>query len=256
MFLAIDIGNSSVKFGIFEQENLVERLETATGEVLSTGGLPTAVLEALPRSGVEGMIVSSVVPEVNNIFEEFGHSVLGVKALFIDHSTDIGLTVRYETPSTLGIDRLVAAVAAAAKYGTPCIVCDFGTATTIDAVNSKGEYLGGTITPGIFTLARSLFQNTSKLPEIEIRKPASVIGRSTTGSIESGVFYGYIGLVEGILSRMKVELEHDAQVIATGGYVKLIADNTRIIDVADENLMLEGLCHIYSKIKLTSVLGA
>jgi type III pantothenate kinase len=144
----------------------------------------------------------------------------------------------------------VAASAAAGKYGKPCIVCDFGTATTIDAVSGAGEYLGGTITPGIYTLARSLFQNTSKLPEIEIKKPSSVIGKSTVGSIESGVFYGYIGLVEGILSRMKVELESDAQVIATGGYVKLIADNTRIIDVVDENLMLEGLAHLYALYKL------
>lgn len=248
MLLAIDIGNSSVKFGVFERENLVVRLESATDEIRSTNELPPDLRDSLSGFNFDGMIVSSVVPEINPVFAEFGRLELRVDAVFIDNSIDLGLRIRYETPLTLGIDRLVAASAAAAKHGTPCIICDFGTATTIDAVNSNEEYLGGTITPGLFTLARSLFQNTSRLPEIEIKKPSSVIGKSTAGSIESGVFYGYIGLVEGILNRMKVELEHDAQVIATGGYVKLIADNTRIIDVVDENLMLEGLCHIYSRI--------
>jgi type III pantothenate kinase len=248
MLLAIDIGNSSIKFGIFDGERLVSRFFAPTDTVRREKVLPAETIRTISEYNVDAVIVSSVVPEVNAVFAQLGRAVSGVEATFLDRSFDFGIRVSYETPETLGIDRLVAASAAAAKYATPCIVCDFGTATTIDAVGPGGEYMGGTITPGVYTLSRSLFQNTSNLPEIEIKKPSSVIGKSTAGSIESGVFYGYIGLVEGILSRMKVELESDAQVIATGGYVRLIAENTRIIDVVDESLMLEGLCRIYSKI--------
>lgn len=242
MLLAIDIGNSSVKFGVFDRDQLVVRASISTAEIRAAGrikGLP----EGLAGRDFEAVIISSVVPEINEVFGRFG-----VNAIFVDHTFDFGLTIKYDPPTAVGIDRLVAASAAAGKYGKPCIVCDFGTATTIDAVSSLGEYLGGVITPGITTLARSLSQNTSKLPDIEIKKPSSVIGSSTTAAIESGVFYGYIGLVEGILGRMKVEIESDAQVIATGGFVKLIAENTRIIEVVDENLVLEGLCHLYSKL--------
>jgi len=248
MLLAIDIGNSSVKFGVFDGAELVARAALLTEEIRSAGKIER-LADGISGKSFDGVIVSSVVPEIDPAFVSFFQTYFGIDPIFVDHTSDLGLAIKYDPPTAVGIDRLVAAAAASAKYGAPCIVCDFGTATTIDAVNANHEYLGGTITPGIYTLARSLFQNTSKLPEIEIRRPASVIGRSTVGSIESGVFYGYIGLVEGILSRMKVALEHDAQVIATGGYVSLIAANTRIIDVVDKNLVLQGLCHIYSKMK-------
>lgn len=249
MLLAIDIGNSSAKFGLFDGESLVSRFEAATDAVRGDNALPPDTARAILKHNPGAIIVSSVVPEVNAVFAEFGRSAMRVETVFVDRSFDFGLRIKYETPSTLGIDRLVAASAAAAKYGTPVIVCDFGTATTIDAVNGAGEYLGGTITPGIYTLARSLFQNTSKLPEIKIRKTASVIGRSTVGSIESGVFYGYIGLVEGILGRMKSELAEKAKVVATGGAVDLILAETPLIDMVDAELVLEGLRRLYTSHK-------
>jgi type III pantothenate kinase len=254
MLLALDIGNSSVKFGLFDGADLIARAALPTEKIRSTGKVE-GLADDISGRPIEGVIISSVVPELDPVFSIFFQTHFDLDPVFVDHTSNLGLAIKYDPPTAVGVDRLVAASAAAAKYAAPCIVCDFGTATTIDAINATYEYLGGTITPGIFTLARSLFQNTSKLPEIEIRKPASVIGGSTAGSIESGVFYGYLGLVEGILSRMKVELERDVKVIATGGgYVNLIAANTRIIDVVDENLVLEGLCHIYSKIRAVPAL--
>lgn len=242
MLLAIDIGNSSIKFGLFDRDSLVFRAAVPTGAVKTagrTGDLP----EGLEGRDFEAVIISSVVPEVNDFFAE----TFGVPPVFVDHTFDFSLTIKYDPPAAVGIDRLVAASAAANKYGEPCIICDFGTATTIDTVNSGGEYLGGVITPGITTLSRALFTNTAKLPEVPVRKPEKVIGNSTVGSIESGVFYGYLGLVEGILTRMKTELAENAKVIATGGFVNLMAENIPQIDIVDENLVLKGLQIIYSR---------
>jgi type III pantothenate kinase len=250
MLLAIDIGNSSVKFGVFDGEDMVSRFAVATGDVRAANEIADLPAE-LADKRFEAVIVSSVAPELNPVLGEFAREHFGVEPVFVDHTFDLGITIKYDPPSATGIDRLVAASAAAAKYGAPCIVCDFGTAATIDAVNAAGEYLGGTIAPGINTLSRALFQNTSKLPEIPVRKPDKAIGSSTAGSIESGVFYGYIGLVEGILTRVKNEMPEDARVVATGGSVDLIAGESSMIDVVDKDLVLEGLRLIYSKIKDT-----
>lgn len=239
MLLAADIGNSYIKFGIFEGEKFVWR-----------GSLPTNSLasEGLPEldGKIDTAIASSVVPSANEQLSKAVDSAFGIKTVFVDHASEFGLKINYEPPDAVGIDRLVAASAAAAIYGAPCIVCDFGTAATIDAVSEPLEYLGGTITPGISTFSRALFQNTSKLPEVPVRKPEKVIGNSTIGSIESGIFYGYIGLVEGLLGRMKKEMP-EAKVIATGGYIDLIAENTSMIDIIDKDLMLKGLNLIHAR---------
>jgi type III pantothenate kinase len=175
----------------------------------------------------------------------------GLNAIVLDSSFDFGLEIKYNPPSSVGIDRVVAATAAVHKYGKPCIVCDFGTATTIDAVNAKGEYLGGTITPGMNVFADALFEKTSKLPKVEIKKVETVIGNSTVHSIQAGIYFGYGGLVDRIIRRMIEELGEKPRIVATGGLAVLVAEGSELIETIDETLMLEGLRLIYEKIKKT-----
>lgn len=247
MLLAIDIGNSSTKFGVFDRDELISKLSILTIKNASADDLKKAVSNDLPRN-VSAAIVSSVVPEIEKPLADFLTNRFGITPAFVDTSFDFGLTVRYKTIETLGVDRLIVASAAAAKYGAPCIVCSFGTATTIDAVNSDHEYLGGVIAPGMKTMAEALHLKASKLPEVEISHPSSVIGDSTVTSIQSGIFYGYLGLVEGIISRMMSELEETPQVIATGGFAKLIATESEFVNQVDDDLILEGLQITYKNL--------
>lgn len=240
MLLAIDIGNSSTKFGVFDGEKLVSKLSIPTIKNASADDLENAVGNDLSKN-ITAAIVSSVVPESEKPLGDFLTGRFGITPVFVDTSFDFGLTIRYKTISTLGIDRLITASAAAAKYGVPCIVCSFGTATTIDVVNSAREYLGGIIAPGMKTMAEALHLKASKLPEVKITKPGSVIGDSTVTSIQSGIFYGYVGLVEGTISRMLTELGETPQVIATGGFAEMVAGECKQIQIINENLLLEGL---------------
>lgn len=246
MLLTIDIGNSSVKFGLFDQGNMVSRFAISTDALRATGKIEELSGEVSGHQ-FEAVIVSSVVPEMNETIAEFSQTHLGITPVFVDHTFDFGFEIRYDPPSAVGVDRLVAASAAARKYGKPCIVCDFGTAATIDAVNSTGEYLGGIITPGITTLSHALVQKTSKLPEIELKKPDSVIGSSTVAAIASGIYYGYAGLVEGLIKRIIEELGEKPSVIATGGFAEMIAGEVPAIEIVDNDLVLEGLQMIYSR---------
>jgi type III pantothenate kinase len=245
MLLAVDIGNSSIKFGLFDRESLVSRFTIPAAFFQDPVELKK-LSESLP-SDIEEVLVSSVVPELNGPLSDFSQTHFGINPIFVDHTFDFGFEINYQPPTAVGIDRLVAASAAVQKYGKPCIVCDFGTAATIDAVNSAGQYLGGVITPGITTLSHALFQKTSKLPEIEIEKPDSVIGNSTASAIRSGVYYGYIGLVEGLLKRMIDEMGEKAVVVATGGFAEMIAAEVPAIEIVDKDLLLEGLQMLYSK---------
>jgi type III pantothenate kinase len=247
MLLAIDIGNSSVKFGLFDRESLVSRFAIPSDALRATGSVEDLPGELSGR-GIEDVIVSSVVPELNDLLTDFSQTHFSIKPTFVDHTFDFGFEIKYEPPTAVGIDRLVAAAAAMRKYGKPCIVCDFGTAATIDAVNSAGRYLGGVITPGITTLSHALFQKTSKLPEIELKKPDSVIGGSTVEAIRSGIYYGYIGLVEGLLKRVIDELDEKAVVVATGGFAEMIASEVPAIEIVDKDLLLEGLQMIHFKV--------
>jgi type III pantothenate kinase len=244
MLLAVDIGNSSTKFGIFDRDKLVSKLSIRTNKDATSGDLDKAVEQNLPEN-ISAVIVASVVPEVEKSLTEFIARRFGATPIFVDSSFDFGLKIHYEPVSALGIDRLIAASASAAKYGVPCIVCSFGTATTIDFVNADLEYLGGIIAPGANTMAEALHLKASKLPRVEITRPKSVIGNTTIGSIQSGIFYGYIGLVEGIISRITTEQGDNPQVIATGGFARVIADESKIIQHVDDNLILEGLSNIH-----------
>jgi len=247
MILAIDIGNSSTKLGAFDNAELVKRLTIPTIRSKTADEIHASIQEEITQQ-FTAIVISSVVPELNNSFRELGEKYFNTTPFFVDNSLNYGLEIKYFPPENLGVDRIVAAFAAARKYGPPVIVCDFGTATTIDAVNRQNEYLGGIITPGINTLSEALFIKTSKLPRIEIRKPETVIGNSTVGSIQSGIFYGYVGLTEGILKRMIAELGEKPKVVATGGFASLIAENCALIETVDENLMLDGLRMIYEKL--------
>ena len=246
MILAIDIGNSSVKFGVFDRETLISRFSIPTVRRNSPEEINSLIEKKLVHP-ISAIVISSVVTELNSAFQQLSEKILRIEPIFVTNQFDFNLKIKYFPPEKLGIDRLVAVFAAAGKYGAPCIVCDFGTATTIDVVSREREFLGGIITPGISTLSEALFAKTSKLPRVEIEKPPRVIGNSTVTAIQSGIFYGYVGLTEGILRRMFEELNEKPTVIATGGFADLIAGNCGLIEIVDENLMLEGLRMIYEK---------
>jgi type III pantothenate kinase len=245
MLLAIDIGNTSTKFGVFNAKKLLNKFSIPTNRENSAFDLTQQITQSLPP-GVESAIISSVVPELRHSYDVFIKKLCGKNPIFVDST--FGLEIIYKTPETLGIDRAVAAFAAREKYGKPCIVCDFGTATTIDVIDLSGRFIGGIIVAGIALLADSLVSRTSKLPKIEIQKPERIIGHSTVSAIQSGTYFGYIGLVEGIIHRIFQETGDNYKVIATGGYAKLISDGTEKISVFDENLVLEGLQMIYKKL--------
>lgn len=247
MLLAIDIGNSSIKFGVFDGENLVSRFTVLNTPFPTAAEIFSQISNRIFVSDISAIVVSSVVPKISESVREFSEKFFDCTPFFVDYTLDFGLKIKYEQPKKLGIDRLVAAFAGTEKYSKPCIVCDFGTATTIDAVNSASEYLGGVITPGIDALGEALFLKTAKLPRVKLIKPPRVIGNSTVSAIQSGIFFGYIGLTEGILRRMIGELDEKPRVIATGGFSRLIAENCDLIDLVDENLMLEGLRLIYAR---------
>jgi type III pantothenate kinase len=244
MILTIDIGNTTTKFGVFENENLLTRHTIPTIRSKSADEIYGSIQGELTYNFDE-VIISSVVPELNESFKKLSENHFNSDAIFVNHDFDFGFKIKYNPPESVGIDRLIAAFAGVKKYGNPCLVCDFGTATNIEVVNSKNEYIGGIITAGMNLLADSLHARTSKLPKIELRKPEKVIGDSTVAAIQSGVYFGYSGLVDGLVKRMIDELSEKPKIIGTGGLVKLIAESSQTIEIVDENLMLDGLRMIY-----------
>src|SRR5205823_14986091 len=207
-------------------------------------------MQHVDAAEVKGIIVSSVVPPLDSTVRDVCEKYFHVKPLFIEPGVKTGMPVLYDSPADVGADRIVNGVAAYDKYGGPCIVVDFGTATTFDAISAKGEYLGGVITPGPGISAEALFARTARLPRVEIKAPSKIIGTSTVGSIQSGLYYGYIGLIDGVLERMIHELGPNTTVVATGGYALLIGRGTQRIQHIDPNLTLEGLRLTYEKNKV------
>src|SRR6266699_2928419 len=226
MLLVIDIGNTNTSLGVFDGDNLVAhwRLTTERARTVDEWGVLARNLFALTGfdfKSIGAIAIASVVPPLNYTLKKMAEVYFHLTPLFIDHTVDTGLPILYQPASDVGADRIVDAVAAIKKYGAPCIVVDFGTATTFDAINSKGEYLGGVITPGITISADALFERAAKLPRVEIKRPRNVVGSSTVEAMQSGLYHGYVGLVDGILRRMIDELGSTVHVIATGGLASL-----------------------------------
>lgn len=247
MLLAVDIGNTQTKFGVFEAEQLKSKLAIPTVREITSSGLAKVVGNRITDT-IEAAIVSSVVPEIDAAFREFVGTQYAVEPVFVENDFDFGLTIKYEPLTDAGADRLVNTFSAVEKYGAPCIVCSFGTALTIDVVNKYRVLVGGMIAPGMNTLAVALNSTTSKLPEVTIEKPASLIQNTTVESIRSGIVYGYFGMVERLLASTREEIGGETKVIATGGTASMIAENTTQIDIIDDNLLLEGLQRLYERL--------
>jgi type III pantothenate kinase len=255
MLLAIDIGNTNIVLGVFEGTALVRswRLQTLRERTSDELGLLIDGLftqSRIERSRVGGIILGSVVPPLTGTMSAMAERYFGRQALIVDPATNTGMTILYENPAEVGADRIVNAIAAVEQFGSdgrPMVVCDFGTATTLDAVSAKGEYLGGAICPGVTISADALFQRAARLPRIEVRKPAAVVGRTTVAALESGLFYGYVGMVEGLVRRMSAELGGNALCVATGGLAAMIAPETSLIDHVDIDLTLKGLRIVWER---------
>lgn len=256
MLLAIDAGNTNITFGLFREEELITQWRLLTDRNRSGDEYEADVNSAFERAGmdrgeVDGIAIASVVPQLDGALKQIAAS-FSVEPLFVDHATDTGLKLFYEPPSDLGADRIVDAVAAMNKYGTPCIVVDFGTATTFNVVDKGGHFLGGAISPGLFTCADALFTRAAKLPRVEFVPPPYVIGTSTVEAIQSGIYYGYASLVDGMIARILEGMISVSRIVATGGLATLIADASQYIDTIDETLTLDGLRLVYERTRRRS----
>jgi type III pantothenate kinase len=257
MLLAIDIGNTNIVLGVFDGTKIVQswRLTTLRERTGDELGLLVEGLFAsthLDRKKISGVILASVVPPLTMPAQEMVHRYFGLKTLTVDTTIKTGMPILYDTPADVGADRIVNGIAAYEKYGRagshPLVVVDFGTATTLDAISGKGEYLGGAICPGVTISADALFQRAARLPKIDVRKPATVIGRTTVGAMESGLFWGYVDMVEGLVRRMSAELGGTGVVcVATGGLAPVIAPETKLIQHVDPDLTLDGLRIVWDR---------
>jgi type III pantothenate kinase len=258
MLLAIDVGNTNIVLGVFEGTRLAEswRLVTLRERTADELGILVTHLFAnrgVPLDRVSGIILASVVPPLTRTMEEMAERYFGHTPLTVDPGTNTGMPVLYSPPSDVGADRVVNGVAAYEAYGratqSPVIVVDFGTATTFDAISAAGEYLGGVICPGIGISADALFQRAARLPRVDVRKPPAVIGDTTVTSMQSGLFFGYVSMVDGIVTRMRAELDRGKRsaCIATGGMADIIASETTVIERVDPDLTLQGLRLIWER---------
>ena len=250
MILVLDTGNTNIVLGVYHNDELIQhwRMETDRHKTEDEYGMQIKALfnhAGLEFQQIDGIIISSVVPPIMFSLERMCQKYFGIKPLIVGPGVKTGLNIKYENPREVGADRIVNAVAAIEEYGPPLIVVDFGTATTYCYINEKGEYMGGAIAPGIGISTEALFSRASKLPRIELTQPDNVVGKNTVAAMQAGIVYGYVGQVEGIVSRMKAQSKREPTVIATGGMASLIAAESTIIDTIDPYLTLKGLHVIY-----------
>lgn len=266
MLLVLDVGNTNTVLGVFakaERPSVITDESVRYDRLLSNWRVSTNVTATVDEYGVlfrnlfsmanlqatemDGIVISSVVPPLDSTLRQVCERYFNTHPLFIEPGVKTGMPVLYDNPAEVGADRIVNSVAAFEKYGGPCIVVDFGTATTFDCVTARGEYLGGVICPGIGISADALFEHTARLPRVDIRKPARVIGSNTVGSLQSGLYYGYLALVDGIASLLLQELGEDTRVVATGGLASLLSAESKYIADVDEYLTLHGLRIIWER---------
>jgi type III pantothenate kinase len=254
MLLAIDAGNTDTVLGLFEGERLRGDWRIATRTQVTADEMGVLV-QAMLRGGkndpasVTGMIVASVVPDLNEVLATTGKRYFGCDPLFVGPGLKTGMPILYENPHEVGADRIVNAIAARERYGCPVVVLDFGTATTFDVVGAEGEYLGGVIAPGLGASAEALFRKAARLHRVSIRRPSRVIGRRTEQSLQSGLYHGYTGLVAGLVARIREELGCDAPVVATGGLAAVFGPELDFLEAVDLGLTLEGLRIVWQKNK-------
>lgn len=239
MLLAVDIGNSSIKFGIFDDDRLASKFLIQTRKDYDPEEIAASVGDRI-QTRVDSAIACSVVPEIDKALAEYLKIFVHVEPRFVSTNDDFNLTFNFPINSS-GTDRLVNSFAAAEKYGVPVVVVSFGTATTVDVINPKREHIGGLIAPGMGVSIKALELAASKLPDVEIAMPERVIAATTESSIQSGIFYGHVAMIEGLLRRVISELGDEPKVIATGGFAELIAPETDMIDLVDADLTLDGL---------------
>lgn len=254
MLLVIDVGNSNIVLGIYDNDRLVKdwRISTDKSKTTDEYGILVHDLFRLAKIGfsdIKDIIVSSVVPTLTGVLEMLASQYFGFRPYVVGPGIKTGMSIHYDNPKEVGADRIVNAVAGFEKYKSSLIIVDFGTATTFDYVNRRGEYCGGAIAPGLMISMEALFQKASKLPRVEIVRPPSIIARNTVNSMQAGIYFGYVGLVDGIVGRMKAEGKDSPKVIATGGLAGLIAPESSTIDAVEEYLTLEGLRILYQRNK-------
>lgn len=253
MLLVVDVGNTNTVFGVYEHKKLLShwRIRTIHGQTADEFGMLVWNLfqwAGLSMKDVRAVVVSCVVPPLLRAIHELCQRYFGVSPLVVGPGIKTGMPILYDNPKEVGADRIVNGVAAFERYGQGVIVVDFGTATTFDMISPRGEYLGGAIAPGVGVASEALFQRTAQLPKVEFAKPASVLGKNTVSSIQSGLFWGYVGLVDGIVERLKKEYgDGTTRVVATGGLAQVIAPESKTIEEVDEFLLLEGMRIIYER---------
>ena len=249
----MDIGNTNIKTALFQGMEQVHYWRISTNRNRSSDEYGILLMNLFSHNGispteVEGIMISSVVPQINFTIEHMCKTYFGMEPRIVGPGIKTGINIKYENPRELGSDRIANAVAAYELYGGPCITIDFGTATNFGVISARGEFLGGAICPGLKLAAEALTERTAKLPRFELTKPESVIGRNTVTNMQAGIVYGYIGQINYLVERMKKELgAPEAKVIATGGLAVLVAGESNVIDVMDGLLTLKGLCLIYQK---------
>jgi type III pantothenate kinase len=250
MLLVVDVGNTNITVGLYRGEELVTHWRVATVHERMPDEYALQLLGLLEHAGyrtedVAGIAIASVVPPLTGVFVSLSRDYFHQEALVVDAGVKTGVRVRYDNPREVGADRVVDAAAVHKYYGGPACIVDFGTGTTFDAISAEGDYLGGAIAPGIGIAAEALFMRAAKLPRIDLVRPPNVIGTNTVHSMQSGLLFGYVCLVEGMVARFRAELGRDMKVIGTGGLVELIAQETRVIEIIDPWLTLKGLRLIY-----------
>ncbi len=258
MLLTLDVGNTNTVLGLyrFASDELithwrVSTLRTQTADEYGVLFLNLFAMRKVEAAEVSAIIISSVVPPLESTLRQVCERYFNIKPMFVEPGIKTGMPILVDNPTEVGADRLVNSVAAFARYGGPCVVVDFGTATTFDLVSAKGEYMGGAIAPGLAISAEALFARAARLSRVDIKKPAKVVGTNTVAAVQSGLYYGYIGLVDGILERIlnetRVPDSADPKIIATGGLAHLIVDDSRFIQTVDDMLTLDGLRLIYER---------